>query len=185
MIQADFFNACGGFYEEYKNGFKDLDLCVQIRKRGKELRYVPESVIYYLESQTPNRKAGDADNIRLFTRRCTSDVRVDAHLHALDDNFEPFIMDILSIGIRMRSEDEHALVQVAQGKSGEIWLHLISANPLWIQGRDVIAKSLEDSGRFAEATGLRIQLVNIELSLPRYRKLLILAAHEIGKAHRG
>lgn len=175
MIRAELFQACGEFFEEYRNGFEDLELCHQIRKQRKTLRCIPESKIYHLESQTPNRKEGDERNGRLFTHRCAGKIYIDQHTHALNDNFEPFITDLLSIGVRMRHEDELALAMVANNKSGETWLHLITQNPLWINGREILAGTLENSEDFAEAIAFYIQLLNIEPLRHRFQKLLSLA----------
>lgn len=178
MIRANLFHDCGGFHEKYRNGFEDLDLCVQIRKRGKTLRCLPEAVMYHLESQTPGRKAEDGHNGRLFTRRCAGHIYIDQHLHAVTDDFEPFITDTLAIGVRMRQADELALTTVANGKSGETWLRLISQNPLWVNGRETLANMLEQSGNYAEAIAFHIQLVNIEPLRHRFQKLLDLAPYD-------
>lgn len=178
MVRAELFLMCGGFHEGYKNGFEDLDLCYQIRSQGKTLRCIPESKVYHLESQTPNRKKSDEHNGRLFTQRCAEKIYIDQHIHAMNDNFEPFITDTLSIGIHMRQEDEQALAMVANNKSGEIWLHLIAQNPFWVKGREVLASTLEDSKDYTKAIAFYIQLVNIEPLKPRFQKLLSLAQYD-------
>lgn len=172
MIGADLFIACGGFYTEYKNGYEDIDLCVQIQKRRKKVRCIPESVIYHLESQTPNRKEGEEDNVKLFTRKCARNVYIDLHAHALADGFEPFVADTLGIGVRLRKEDDAALSKAANNKSVEFCFHLVSQNPLWGRGWEMLAAWLEKSGKMAEAIVCHSQLVRIEPMLDRFQKLL-------------
>ncbi|CAK7013356.1 MAG: hypothetical protein DELT_02153 [Desulfovibrio sp.] len=177
MIQTDFFHACGSFCEEYKNGFEDLDLCVQIRKNGKKLRCVPQSRVYHLESQTPKRKANDTENSRLFTQRCKQDVYIDLHYHALRDGFDVFITDLFTIGVRLKNGQETALT--AQAKTfgdATTWAKLVRENPFWVRGREVLAQSLEQAGRQREAVFFRMELAEIEPFFPRYRDMVRLAS---------
>lgn len=175
MIRAGFFRECGGFYEEYRNGFEDLDLCVQIRRRGGSVRCVPTSRIYHLESQTPGRNDGDDHNALVFSRRCAAHVYTDIHRHAVRDGFSFFVSDLLTIAVKLTDHDEHALSAEATGKDAALWLRLVDANPLWVHGRVVLAHSLEQAGRYVEATRFRTELAEIEPTLARYKELLTLA----------
>lgn len=175
MILADFFRECGEFCEEYHNGFEDLDLCVQIRKRGGTVRCIPASRIYHLESQTPGRNAGDDHNSRIFTRRCANDVYTDIHHHALRDGFAIFISDLLTVGVKLKEKDEGFLTQQAHGADAATWLRLVGEHPLWVRGREILAQSLEQDGQYAEAIRFRTELAEIEPLLPRYRDLVRLA----------
>ncbi|MDL2267728.1 hypothetical protein LJC46_07055 [Desulfovibrio sp. OttesenSCG-928-G15] len=177
MVHRDFFHECGGFFEEYKNGFEDLDLCVQIRRRGGTLQCIPESRIYHLEGQSQGRKDFDEQNSQLFTKRCGQDVYTDIHQYALRDGFEVFVSDLLTVGVKLKEKDELRLVSEAQNKDAVTWLHLARENPLWIRGREVLAQSLEQAGQFDQAADLRAELSQIEPTLPRYRELLRLAPH--------
>ncbi|HZR84469.1 MAG TPA: glycosyltransferase [Candidatus Binatia bacterium] len=69
LVRPDCFEAVGGFYEGYRNGFEDVDLCLKIRERGGVVVYQPESVLIHLESQSPGRKDHDADNARRLRER--------------------------------------------------------------------------------------------------------------------
>ncbi|SBV94195.1 Glycosyl transferase family 2 [uncultured delta proteobacterium] len=175
MIRADFFRECGEFFEEYRNGFEDLDLCVQVRRRGGTLRCVAASRIYHLESQTPGRKDGDDHNGAIFTGRCGADVYTDIHHHALRDGFSIFISDLLTIGINLKEKDEVAVTEKAQGGDAPAWLRLTQEHPFWIHGREVLAQSLEREKLYAEAVRFRAELTEIEPLVSRYRDLLRLA----------
>jgi GT2 family glycosyltransferase/2-polyprenyl-3-methyl-5-hydroxy-6-metoxy-1,4-benzoquinol methylase/tetratricopeptide (TPR) repeat protein len=69
LVRREAFEAVGGFDEGYRNGFEDVDLCLKVRERGGRVVYQPKSVLYHLESQTPGRKAHDAENARRLLDR--------------------------------------------------------------------------------------------------------------------
>ncbi len=69
MFRPKWFKACGGFSEDYRNGYEDLDLCLKIRQRGGVIVYQPKSVVVHLESQTPGRMKFDNENRALFFQR--------------------------------------------------------------------------------------------------------------------
>ena len=56
LIRQKEFLSVGGFDEDFRNGFEDVDLCLKIRESGKKVIYQPKSVLYHLEEQTPGRK---------------------------------------------------------------------------------------------------------------------------------
>ncbi len=49
-IRSDLFSAAGGFDEEFRNGYEDVDLCLRVRDVGWRIRYVAESVVLHHES---------------------------------------------------------------------------------------------------------------------------------------
>jgi GT2 family glycosyltransferase/radical SAM superfamily enzyme YgiQ (UPF0313 family)/thioredoxin-like negative regulator of GroEL len=69
LVRRDVFASVGGFDEGYRNGFEDVDLCLQIHERGWRIVYQPESVLYHLESRTPGRKDHEGDNARRLLER--------------------------------------------------------------------------------------------------------------------
>ncbi|MDR0339587.1 MAG: glycosyltransferase family 2 protein, partial [Desulfovibrio sp.] len=62
MMRKDVFLTYGGFCEDYRNGFEDVDLCLRMKADGFFFTCVPASVVYHLESQTPGRKTEDNHN---------------------------------------------------------------------------------------------------------------------------
>lgn len=52
LVRRERFDAVGGFDEEFRNGFEDVDLCLKLRERGWETRYCAESVVVHLEAAT-------------------------------------------------------------------------------------------------------------------------------------
>lgn len=151
LVPKDLFKECGGFHEEYKNGFEDIDLCFQIGQRGRKIRCVSESVIYHLESQTPGRNANERLNSKILTERCLQYLRFDAHLHALRDKFKPAIDDTMRLAFLLRDQENEALLQEARNRSFR-WIHeQLGANPGWIQGADLLKDMAESYGDFDTA----------------------------------
>jgi GT2 family glycosyltransferase len=70
-VDRSLFNQVGGFEEQYRYGYEDLDLCLKARCAGRRVLYVPEAVGYHAESSTlknkPAAARGEA-NYRLFRK---------------------------------------------------------------------------------------------------------------------
>ena len=172
MVRADCFHGCGGFFEAYRNGFEDVDLCVQIRRQGGRLRCISSSVVYHLESQTPGRKNSEDDNGELLARRCSMYIYPDFHLHLLRDGFEFYISDLLTICARLTAKEDAALREKSQGKEAATWLQLVKENPFWEYGREVLAQSYEKQNRYLEASEFRAELADFSPFVTRYQELL-------------
>jgi hypothetical protein len=176
MLPAVLFWDCGGFFEGYRNGFEDVELCLRIRERGKSLTVVPEAVVYHLESQTSGRKSGDDDNAALLRSRCESLFAVDLHQHGARDGFAVFVDDVLDISLRLSPEEETALTAAAGGRSPADWLELVRAHPFWIAGREWLAEALEREGAFQEALHLRAETASQLQTVESYTRLVRVAA---------
>lgn len=81
------FATIGGFDTAFRNGYEDVDLCLKLGERGREIRYAPSSVVYHLESVTrwPDRPLDAGENERLYDLRWRSRVRPDEFEHFLAD----------------------------------------------------------------------------------------------------
>ncbi len=51
-VRRDCWAELGGFDAGYVNGYEDVDLCLRAREAGWQIRYVRESVVVHLESQS-------------------------------------------------------------------------------------------------------------------------------------
>ena len=181
MLPRELFLRHQGFYEDYRNGFEDLDLCLRIGQSGKHFACVPASVVIHLESRTAGRKDNDAHNSALLTQRCRNLFRPDKHLHGLRDGFLPFIDDSLDIGLRLKDEDEEDLAQTALGQPPAVWHQRCLEHPYWVRGREYLAEMLEQQGHAAEALACRMEVADI-LNLARSSQELMLAAARLGDA---
>ncbi len=176
MLPKRLFEDCGGFFEGYRNGFEDVDLCLHIRERGKTLQCVSDSVVCHLESQTPGRKKHDGHNASLLWERCGTLCHVDFHRHGIRDGFRVFVNDLFDVGLRLTPEDEAALARKAAGKPAAEWLRLAGEHPFWIQGREALAIALEKEGRFEDALTFRADIANVLSSEEVFRQVMRTAA---------
>lgn len=161
MVPRRLFLELEGFCEEYRNGFEDVDLCLRMGRLGKRLVCVPESVICHLESQTPGRSASETHNGEVLYRRCGELRRPDIHIHGLRDGFFPFLTDKAGIGLRLRDKAESELAAQAKGKETDFWYALIRQNPLWILGREHLARMLERRAMYEHAIIPRSEIADI------------------------
>ena len=172
MLRRTLFLEHGGFFEEYKNSFEDVDLCLRIHSTGLKFSTIPESVVYHLESQTPGRRKHDTANGELLSKRCGNLFHVDLHRFGLDDGFEPFVNDFYELGmVHARAESEE-LMRYAEGKPVSVWQDLLRANPYWSRGREYLAGRLEEGGHYNEALELRTNLAGMLGSEQAYKKFI-------------
>ncbi|MCC6233294.1 MAG: glycosyltransferase [Verrucomicrobiales bacterium] len=87
LMRPRWFQDCGGFSEDYRNGYEDLDLCLRVRQRGGVIVYQPKSALFHLESQTPGRMRHDNDNRALFFQRWNDAVLSDEDAYYFDDGY--------------------------------------------------------------------------------------------------
>ncbi|MDY0226072.1 MAG: glycosyltransferase family 2 protein [Desulfomicrobium apsheronum] len=129
MIPAGVFGQAGRFWEEYRNGYEDLDLCWKIRSLGLTLRCEPESRVYHLTSQTPGRFNAESHNSQVLARRCHGAFYPDMHLFAHADGYELRLTSTLTANIVcVRSEGETKDFGMER-----LWAEVI-AEPLWEAG---------------------------------------------------
>ncbi|WP_394026947.1 glycosyltransferase [Desulfovibrio falkowii] len=88
LLRKDVFWECGGFFEGFRNGFEDLDLCFELRGKGYALAVEGRSVIVHHTSQTPGRFDHDNANGMLFCQRQARRLRPDLHILAALDGYE-------------------------------------------------------------------------------------------------
>ncbi len=88
LVRRKTFTELGGFCEEYRNGYEDLDLCVRIRRMGGKIVYQPRSVLFHLESQSPGRMDHDNANRRLFFSKWKEMLMTDEDAFYTPDGFK-------------------------------------------------------------------------------------------------
>ncbi len=84
LIPGGRFGALGGFDEEYRNGYEDVDLCLRMAEAGHEIHYCAEAVLYHLEFGTRGEEDMSLNEAR-FDRRWRSSVQPD-QLRILSDD---------------------------------------------------------------------------------------------------
>lgn len=188
MVPKALFEQIGGFYEGYKNGSEDIELCARISELGKTLAVFPESRIIHLESQTPGRSDHDVDNAELLNQRCQGAFGPDLHKHARRDGFDIALTPWLELFICLPQEEEQNMTrefapsftggnglprfEIAPGR----WWEGVQKEPLWQAGYELLAAYLESNQQFSEASGLRLLQCNFFPLMPNFRALAKLAS---------
>jgi O-antigen biosynthesis protein len=75
MVPRKVFNGVGGFDEELKVVYNDVDLCLRIRQQGYLILYTPFAVLYHFESATRGRLRPTKEE-ELFNRRWGDAIRL-------------------------------------------------------------------------------------------------------------
>ncbi|GHV55514.1 glycosyl transferase family 2 [Deltaproteobacteria bacterium] len=179
MMSRSLFLDYGGFFEGYKNGFEDIDICLRLRERGEKLACIPASRVYHLESRTEGRHDNTKDNSTLFNARCGKLLPLDLHRHAFADGFRVVVNDLMELSLALEEKEEARLSAFAAGQPEEAYNTLIKQNPLWIQGHEFLAQKLLREGRYAEAMYHLSCLAVIEEKEARYRALIRVAPQAV------
>jgi GT2 family glycosyltransferase len=74
MVSRKLFKEIGGFDEELKVVYNDVDLCLRMRQRGYRILYTPFAVLYHFESATRGRLRPVREE-ELFCRRWGDAIR--------------------------------------------------------------------------------------------------------------
>jgi len=180
LLDKSLFFRCGGFYEGYKNGFEDLDLCCSLRKMGLRLACVPQSIVCHLTSQTPGRNDHDSANARLINERHPGGFVPDLHKLGMADGFMPALSPALELYLCLSDEREAALTEAfTRNFDAERCARRLWAEPLWMRGYELLAEYLETRGEWVESTGWRLQQAR-QFPLPQVAKALALVAARAG-----
>ena len=147
MVPEHVFGKAGRFWEEYRNGYEDLDLSSQIRGMGLTLHCVAASRVYHLTSQTSGRFDAEEHNSKILSRRCRLCFQPDMHRFASADGYELRLTPALAANIvKIRPESATHGFDMTQ-----LWSE-IQAEPLWEQGYErlfdiLFAKRMWDDAR--------------------------------------
>jgi len=183
LLPREIFLSVGGFYEEYRNGYEDVDLCLHLRAIGKKLKCIPQSVIYHLEGQTPGRNKDTAHNYDILKSRCWNMFFPDLHIHGIRDGFIPVVADNFDISLAMGDEEEKRLLTDASEKPLTYWRNLIAKNPLWISGRKYLAELAEQQCEYTVALVLYSEIAFWTKKINDYKKILSFT-HMVGDSQK-
>ncbi len=178
MVPKELFVQCGGFHEEYINGFEDLDLCCQIRKKGYVLTVAHKSRMYHYTSQTPGRFDHNAVNEALLGKRCPGLFAPDQHKVALEADLYPHLNPALKLYVRLAEAKEKALDLVFMQNFDEVrCLARLEKEPYWLNGYELLARYYEENQRWTEALDIRLQQAHLEPYGKNFASLEVCAAH--------
>ena len=68
MMRRNVFEALGGFDEQLKVAFSDIDFCLRVREKGYLVVYTPHAVLYHYESMTRGTLHPPEDEGRMHER---------------------------------------------------------------------------------------------------------------------
>ncbi|MDR0826886.1 MAG: glycosyltransferase family 2 protein [Desulfovibrio sp.] len=180
FVSRELFFAAGAFYEEYRNGFEDVELGLRICQLDKKLTCVPKSQVIHLESQSEGRNNDPSEfNEKLFQQRCAELFYPDYHLHGLSDGFRVVYDDSLNQSLLLPEKDDLALreqVTVSGSLNLSRLLQATQKNPYWFWGHEHMARELEKQKLFQEASAYYLQAFSIYCTLEGAKKLLKIAA---------
>jgi len=77
MVRKKIFEEVGGFDENLKVGFGDVDLCLRVREKGYLIVYTPHAKLYHHEYATRGRKHLKEDEIYFLNRWKNTLIKVD------------------------------------------------------------------------------------------------------------
>ena len=162
LLPAQFFLEAGTFYEGYHNGFEDLELCVNLRRKGYSLECVTQSRIIHLESQTPGRNSHDSPNALAFTSRCGHDVVYDLHSLVTQDGLSLRLNPQLKSYPALEIKAELTLNRMhAQETRIDSLLALLEQEPLWQDGYRKACAALDVTGCAEQSLELNLVLCNL------------------------
>lgn len=157
MMPRALFVDIGGFEPGYVNGFEDLELSMEIRRRGKGLVCVPGSRMLHYESQSGGRFDADDENSERFAERCGGEIISDMNDLLESAGYRLDVtpwFDAYAVLTEARVQ-ELAATDLAGFTLQEVW-EMLQAEPLWNQGYDLLARSLEAIARWSEAVEIRL-----------------------------
>lgn len=75
LVKTSVFKAAGGFDEELRVAFNDIDLCMQVRQMGQKIVFTPYAELYHYESKsrgledTPEKQLRFSKEMKCFRRK--------------------------------------------------------------------------------------------------------------------
>ncbi len=171
LVIAELFWECGGFYEEYINGYEDVDLCYSIRKKGFYCASIPQSRIYHLTSKTPGRFEHEAYNTNIFNGRYPHK-KPDLHTIVNEDGLIPTFGPMLDSYIALPEIDEQALT-VAFSKNFDLQRckDRLLAEPFWFGGYELLVDYYEKQGQHLHVVTTLIKLINLNPQLKYFARI--------------
>ncbi len=85
LVPRRVFEECGGFDEEYVNGYEDVDLCLSVRAHGRKVMCCTDAFIYHYGQITETRTADDDQNAERFKAKWGTRVVADELRYLRED----------------------------------------------------------------------------------------------------
>jgi GT2 family glycosyltransferase len=174
----------GGFCEEFRNGYEDVDLCCRLTRRGLSFTCEPAAVVQHLASKSQGRFDNEARNSGLLVRRCAGCFAPDMDLLLAADGYDLALTEwFLPHPVLRPGRAAELAARLAAMKDPGGILDLIEEEPYWNTGYEAITSLLEGEGLWQDSAELRYWQGVCCPSLANYRKLLH-AARQAGDRER-
>ncbi len=144
LCRTQEFFALGGFYEGFKNGFEDIDLCYAYVENEQMQKVITNSVVYHHTSQTPGRLDSEVNlrNGQLLAERKQNIIR-DAHLYYAQDGYVPALTKDFVGYVRLSEEKRKSFnKQIKENYSDTLCRSLLNQEPFWHDGYQILIESL-------------------------------------------
>lgn len=176
LCRTEQFFAVGKFFEGYKNGMEDIDLCYTYVEHERMQQVVPESIVYHHTSQTPGRLNADTHNSKLlFIRK--PHIIPDAHLYYTQDGYVPALTKDFVFYPRLAEEKRKQFNKtVLSSYSDGLCMEYLSKEPFWHDGYHILIQSLVKKEKFLEAAAYLQQAAAVCYSKHNISLLLDLVA---------
>jgi GT2 family glycosyltransferase len=172
LVPAAIFRDMGGFFEGFRNGSEDLDLCARIRARGLQLAVCPDSVVIHHTSRSAGRFDHDDANADLLRQRQAGAFAPDLHLFARQAGYSlrltPWLAPFLA--------GPGLSVTAHEAKDSEILREKLCSEPLWKEGYGLLAAAASEGGDHALALECMFLQSHFFPDIEHYRQLHTLAA---------
>ena len=157
LIPRDLFDACGGFDEAYVNGYEDIDLCMQVRQRGRKVVCCTSAFIYHYAQISEGRTKDDDRNAALFASRWAGRVRIDRDEYFARDG-APALVPATSrpAAVRTLADDCIYLADDLGQGSALTWVNVQLALALKEKGVPVLVNGSRLSSTIEPATRRRL-----------------------------
>ena len=175
FIPRSLFLQYNGFYEAYKNGYEDIDLCVQINMAGKKLLVIPDTIIYHFTSQSSGRFEHETENTSIANHRCMSRFIPDKHRFYVEDGYNFQLTYFLNIVPELSQEQLDNLYHDKPDEFDYEWyMQKLSMEPFWLQGyNDLWQYWIQEKNwsRLLELMNRLVYIFPIEIVLPKLEYL--------------
>lgn len=176
LLPRQLFFACGGFWEEYRNGGEDVELGVRISRQGLAQHCVPVSRVTHLTSQTPGRNDHEEHNAQVFKQRCLKELIPDLAYHAARDGYDLRLSEALKPFVALPARRAAVLNRrMAQGFDPGLCREMLLREPLWLEGYALLARHCEQGGDLRGACAQRFLETRFWPEPEAYTELLRLA----------
>jgi GT2 family glycosyltransferase len=106
VVRRDAYAAVGGFTEDYVIGdYEDSDLCLKLRRRGHDLRYVPAVELYHLERRSIRQHAGYMKGVACLYNSWLHAQRWQADMQALCGDGAAIVRPEIDTGVEALESD--------------------------------------------------------------------------------